>query len=76
MANTLYDYGRELFLIGDIDWRTDSIKVSLVDVGGTGYVFSPTHKFYDSVASGTNIVAGPNVEHRAAPGCQRRGGRR
>jgi hypothetical protein len=61
MANTLYDYGRELFLIGDIDWRSDSIKVSLVDVGGTGYVFSPTHKFYDSVASGTNIVAGPNT---------------
>ena len=31
MANALYDYGREGFLAGDIDWDADDIRVILVD---------------------------------------------
>jgi hypothetical protein len=31
MANALYDYGREGFLSGDIDWLADDIKVALID---------------------------------------------
>lgn len=31
MANALYDFGRQGFLDGSIDWDTDAIKVVLVD---------------------------------------------
>lgn len=31
MANSLYDYGREGFLAGDIDWDGDNIKIVLID---------------------------------------------
>jgi hypothetical protein len=31
MASGLYDYGREGFLAGDIDWDTDDIRVILID---------------------------------------------
>ncbi len=30
MANALYDYGREGFLAGSIDWDTDDVRVMLV----------------------------------------------
>lgn len=31
MANALYDFGRESFLGGDIDWNADNIKLVAVD---------------------------------------------
>jgi len=31
MANALYDFGRESFLGGNVDWDTDTIKVTLCD---------------------------------------------
>ncbi len=31
MADALYDYGREGFLAGDIDWDGDNIKLVLID---------------------------------------------
>jgi len=31
MADSLYDYGREGFLAGDIDWDGDNIKLVLID---------------------------------------------
>lgn len=31
MADGLYDYGREGFLAGDIDWDGDNIKIMLID---------------------------------------------
>ncbi len=33
MANTLYDYARQRFLEGQLNWLTDTIKVYLVDTG-------------------------------------------
>lgn len=31
MANSLYDFGRENFLGGDIDWDASNIKINLLD---------------------------------------------
>lgn len=31
MSNALYDFGREGFLDGSIDWDTDTIKIMLID---------------------------------------------
>lgn len=33
MANTLYDYARQRFMEGQLNWLTDTIKVYLVDTG-------------------------------------------
>jgi len=33
MADTLYDYARQRFLEGQLNWLTDTIKVYLVDTG-------------------------------------------
>jgi predicted dehydrogenase len=48
MANTLYDKGREAFLLGDIDWVADTIKVALIDTGT--YTFSQAHDFLNDVS--------------------------
>ena len=55
MANALYDTGREAFLLGDIAWDTDNIKVILVDTADYTVNLS-THDFLDDVA-GAGIVA-------------------
>lgn len=49
MANALYDYGREGFLAGDIDWDGDNIKVALIDTG-TYTVNLSTHQHYDDLS--------------------------
>jgi hypothetical protein len=58
MANTLYNYGRELFLGAQLNWATATIKCCLVDTSAGMYTFNATHKFFDSVNSGANIVGG------------------
>jgi len=40
MANALYDKGREAFLLGDIDWVADNIKVVLIDLADYGVAIS------------------------------------
>lgn len=49
MSNALYDYGREGFLAGDIDWDGDDIKVLLVDTG-TYTVDLATDQHHDDVS--------------------------
>jgi hypothetical protein len=54
MANALYDFGRQGFLDGSINWSTDSIKVMLVNT--TSYAVNlGTHQFVSDVA-GAAIV--------------------
>jgi hypothetical protein len=49
MANALYDFGREAFLDGDIDWIVDTIRTFFVD--SADYTASlTTHDFLDDVA--------------------------
>lgn len=57
MANTLYDYGRELFLAGSISWVNDTIKCVLVDTGT--YTYSAAHVSYASVSPG--VVGSPST---------------
>lgn len=49
MANALYDYGREGFLAGDIDWDADDIKAVLVDTG-TYTVDLANHQHHDDLS--------------------------
>ena len=48
MANALYDFGREGFLAGDIDWDADDIRATLVDTG-VYTVNLAAHDFLDDV---------------------------
>jgi hypothetical protein len=53
MANALYDYGREGFLGGAIDWDTDDIRFAFLSAGYTPNL--STHQFVSDL--GANIVA-------------------
>lgn len=52
MANLLFNAGREGFLLGEIDWDTATIKISLLD----GYTYNAAHKFMSEVLAGAGVV--------------------
>lgn len=56
MANALYDFGREGFLAGDIDWDGDNIKLVLVDTAGYT-VDLATHQHLDDISPTADRVA-------------------
>lgn len=47
MANALYDKGRQRFLEAQLNWLTDTIKVTMVDTAF--YTFNVSHEFLSSV---------------------------
>jgi hypothetical protein len=54
MANTLYDYGREGFLTGQIDWSTNTIRAVLVDTAQ--YVVNlNTHRWLSDIPSAARV---------------------
>jgi hypothetical protein len=58
--SALYDKGREGFLDGSIDWDTDTTKCVLLNVSGTGTLYTvnlSTHQFLSDIASGARIGA-------------------
>lgn len=55
MANALYDFGRQGFLDGSIDWDTDTIKAILVDTGAYT-VDLAVHDNLDDIAAGARIA--------------------
>lgn len=60
MANALYDIGREAFLIGNIDWANDNIKVVLVDADD--YTVDITnHDFLDDIPAGARVATSGNL---------------
>jgi hypothetical protein len=54
MASALYNFARELFLNGDIDWTSDDIRVILVDTAD--YTFSQTHNYLDDVEGAARVA--------------------
>lgn len=56
MANVLYDSARQLFLQADIDWLVDTIKVVLLKTGGSDYVYSSAHDYFNDVPVGARIA--------------------
>jgi phage tail sheath gpL-like len=67
VANTLYDNARKLFLEGQINWLTDTIKVMLVDQGA--YTPSPTtHVYLSDVSASARIGASVTLSGKATTG--------
>jgi hypothetical protein len=57
MASALYDKAKENFMNAESDLDTDDVRVILVNVSGTGtlYTFSAAHANLSDVASATRI---------------------
>jgi hypothetical protein len=53
VTNALFDAGREGFDLGEIDWDTATIKVSLV----RGYAFNAAHKFVSDITTAGGVLA-------------------
>jgi len=67
VANALFDAGREAFLLGNIDWVADDIKILLVD--SASYTLSlSTHDFRDDVAAGVVATSGNLASKTSAAG--------
>lgn len=54
MANVLYDAARAAFANAELDWDTDTIKVTLVDTAD--YTYNAAHDFYDDITSGGRVA--------------------
>lgn len=65
MANALYDTGRAAFLLGDIDWVADNIKVVLVDAADYT-VNLATHDFLDDIPVGARVATSANLTGKTA----------
>lgn len=60
MANAIYDKGRESFLMGDIAWDTDDIRVILVDT--TDYTVDlVNHDFLDDVLAAARVAVSSSL---------------
>lgn len=60
MANALYDFGRQGFLDGSIDWDTNNIKLVLLDNADYSVNLS-THDNLDDIASGARATNGTSA---------------
>lgn len=60
MANSLYDFGREAFLAGTIDWDAANIKIVLIDAADYT-VNLATHNALDDVAAAAREETSGNL---------------
>lgn len=59
MANALYDAARESFLLADIDWAVDTIKLVITNESAIGGgVLVGTHDFLNDISAGTVATSG------------------
>jgi hypothetical protein len=67
MANALYDFGRNEFLRGNIDWVGDTIRVTLVDTAD--YTVDLTsHDYYDDVPAAARVATATLASKTASAG--------
>ena len=66
MTNALYGKGRERFLKGEIDWLSDTFKVSLLSSAYTGAI--DTHEFYSDLTGEVAVETFPLLSRTATLG--------
>ena len=65
MANALYDKGREHFLLGNIDWVADNIKIVLVDLAD--YTLDIVNdEFLSDIAVAGRVATSANLAGKAS----------
>lgn len=60
MASALYDFGRESFLLGDIAWDTDNIKLVFVDAADYT-VDLATDQYLSDIPGGARVGTSGNL---------------
>lgn len=66
MTNTLYDTGRNAFLLGDVDWVADDIRLLLVDTADYTVSLS-ADDFLDDVPAGARVATlGASLANKSA----------
>lgn len=65
MANALYDYGREGYLNGSLNWLSDDVRAILVDTG-LYTVNLATDQFLTSIAAGARISVSGSLTTKTA----------
>lgn len=59
MSNVMYDKARQQFLVGGIDWSSDTIKAVLID-SADYTINAATHEFLSDIPSAARVaVSGP-----------------
>jgi len=67
MANALFDYGREGFLAGDIDWDANNIKVVCVDHADDTPA-PATDQFLSDIAVAARVATSGNFASKTTTG--------
>lgn len=65
MANSLYDYGRYLFLTGAINWLSDNIKAVLVDTNEYTVDLN-ADQFLSSIPVAARVATSDNLSGKVA----------
>lgn len=65
MANALYDYGREGYLNGSLNWLSDDVRAILVDTG-LYTVNLATDQFLTAIAGGARISVSGSLTTKTA----------
>lgn len=68
MANALFDYGREGFLAGDIDWDANNLKVVLLDTTVHDTIVVATDQFLSDINVGARIATSGNLASKTVTG--------
>lgn len=67
MANSLFNYARELAATTGLAWTTGVFKAYLIDTGG-GYTFAATDQFFSAVAAGAREAGPVTLQNATATG--------
>ena len=68
MANNLYDFGRESFLLGDIAWDTDDIRCILIDEADDTPDIANDQDLADRLALSRVAISGASLGSQVATG--------
>jgi len=67
MANALFDFGRESFLSGDVDWLVDNIKLVFVDHADDTPV-PATDQYLSDITAPARVATSGNFGTKSATG--------
>lgn len=65
MANALYDFGRNEFLLGDIDWVADDVRIVFVDEADDTIDLA-ADDFLDDRAAGARVATSGALQNKSA----------
>jgi len=65
MTNSLYDFGREEFLNGNINWSSDDIRVILIDTGIYSVDLN-NHKYLNDIDANSRVKVSSSLTSKSS----------